>query len=54
MNAKSDFWDNRYSVNEYVYGEQPNSYLKKQLVTHPVGSILFVGEGEGRNGVYAA
>ena len=54
MATKSDFWDERYSVNEYVYGEHPNSYLKEQLEIIPVGSILFVGEGEGRNGVYAA
>ena len=54
MAKKSDFWDERYSVSEYVYGEHPNNYLKKQLETLPVGSILFVGEGEGRNGVYAA
>ncbi len=54
MATKSDFWDERYSVNEYVYGEHPNSYLKEQLDPLPIGSILFVGEGEGRNGVYAA
>ena len=54
MATKSDFWDERYSVNEYVYGEHPNSYLKEQLEIIPIGSILFVGEGEGRNGVYAA
>ena len=54
MATKSDFWDERYSVSEYVYGEHPNTYLKEKLETHPAGSILFVGEGEGRNGVYAA
>ena len=54
MAVKSEFWDNRYSVSEYVYGEHPNSYLKEQLEALPIGSILFVGEGEGRNGVYAA
>lgn len=54
MAIKSAFWDKRYSVSEYVYGEEPNSYLKEQLKTIPIGSILFVGEGEGRNGVYAA
>ena len=54
MATKSDFWDERYSVSKYVYGEHPNSYLKEQLKNLPVGSILFVGEGEGRNGVYAA
>lgn len=54
MATKSDFWDERYSVSEYVYGEHPNTYLKEKLETLPAGSILFVGEGEGRNGVYAA
>lgn len=54
MAAKSEFWNKRYSVNEYVYGKHPNSYLKEQLENLRVGSILFVGEGEGRNAVYAA
>lgn len=54
MRIKSDFWNERYSATEYVYGEESNSYLKKQLSSLPIGSILFVGEGEGRNSVYAA
>ena len=54
MATKSDFWDERYSISEYVYGEHPNAYLKDQLKTLLVGNILFVGEGEGRNAVYAA
>lgn len=54
MVLKSKFWDKRYSGSEYIYGEHPNIYLKKQLENIPVGNILFVGEGEGRNGVYAA
>lgn len=54
MAIKSAFWDKRYSANEYVYGKEPNSYFKKQLNKLPVGNILLVGEGEGRNGVYAA
>lgn len=54
MATKSDFWDERYSVSEYVYGEYPNTYLKEKLETLPTGNILFVGEGEGRNGVHTA
>lgn len=54
MATKSDFWNERYSISEYVYGEHPNAYFKDQLETLPVGNILFVGEGEGRNAVYAA
>lgn len=54
MATKSDFWNERYSISEYVYGEHPNTYFRDQLQTLPVGNILFVGEGEGRNAVYAA
>jgi hypothetical protein len=47
-------WNDRYSIEEYVYGVQPNEYLKEQLETLPVGTILFAAEGEGRNAVFAA
>ena len=47
-------WNDRYSKNEFAYGEQPNNYLKEQLVKLTIGSILFPAEGEGRNAVYAA
>jgi len=54
MNDIADSWNNRYSNDEYVYGELPNNYLKEQLKALPVGKIIFPGEGEGRNAVYAA
>ncbi len=47
-------WNDRYSKNEFAYGEQPNNYLKEQLEKLPVGAILFPAEGEGRNAVFAA
>lgn len=50
----TSFWDDRYSGDDYFYGEQPNEYLKAQLPPFPPGSILFPAEGEGRNAVYAA
>ncbi|EHQ51566.1 MULTISPECIES: class I SAM-dependent methyltransferase [Ectothiorhodospira] len=50
-----EFWDNRYSGTEYVYGTAPNAYL---LAHHPLyqpgQSVLAVGDGEGRNGVWLA
>jgi SAM-dependent methyltransferase len=51
----NDFWNERYSSEEYVYGENPNHFLKEQLekITVP-GKLLLPGEGEGRNAVYAA
>lgn len=47
-------WDDRYSQEEFAYGEQPNNYLKEQLEKLNAGSILFPAEGEGRNAVFAA
>ena len=47
-------WNDRYSADEFAYGEQPNNYLKEQLEKLPVGTILFPAEGEGRNAVFAA
>jgi hypothetical protein len=49
-----DKWNERYSTEEFAYGEQANNYLKDQLGDLTVGSILFPAEGEGRNAVYAA
>ena len=49
-----EFWNERYAELEYVYGEEPNEYLKQQLALLSPGKILFPCEGEGRNAVYAA
>ncbi len=54
MSKLSDNWNSRYSGDEYVYGELPNNFLKEQLGKLSHGKILFPGEGEGRNAVYAA
>ena len=53
-NAWTERWNDRYSNEEFAYGEQPNNYLKEQLEKLPVGKILFPAEGEGRNAVFAA
>lgn len=47
-------WNDRYSNDEFAYGEEPNIYLKENLCKLPVGTILFPAEGEGRNAVFAA
>lgn len=49
-----NMWDQRYEKPEYVYGVEPNQYLKEQLEKLKPGNILFPAEGEGRNAVYAA
>ena len=47
-------WNERYSKEVFAYGEEPNNYLRDQLMKLPVGTILFPAEGEGRNAVFAA
>jgi cyclopropane fatty-acyl-phospholipid synthase-like methyltransferase len=49
-----EFWDERYQVEEYVYGKAPNAFFKTRLDQLDPGNILLPGEGEGRNAVYAA
>ncbi|WP_333821498.1 class I SAM-dependent methyltransferase [Ohtaekwangia sp.] len=49
-----DKWNERYSKEEFAFGEEPNEYLKEQLEKLPAGKILFPAEGEGRNAVFAA
>jgi hypothetical protein len=52
--AWTDRWDDRYSKEEFAYGEQPNDFLKAQIEKLHAGKILFPAEGEGRNAVFAA
>jgi len=54
MNEWINRWNDRYSKDEFAYGEEPNNYLKENLEKLKVGTILFPAEGEGRNAVFAA
>ena len=47
-------WDERYARQEYIYGTEPNNFLKEKLSLIKPGCILFPAEGEGRNAVFAA
>lgn len=49
-----DFWDKRYLEQEFAYGIKPNEFLKSEIGKLKPGKALFLGEGEGRNSVYAA
>lgn len=50
----NNFWDERYSNKNYVYGTKPNQFFKEQIDKLKLGKILLIGEGEGRNAVNAA
>lgn len=51
---EKETWDTRYSADEYIYGVEPNSFLKSFIDNNTPCCILFPAEGEGRNAVYAA
>lgn len=47
-------WDQRYSGETYAYGTEPNGFLVAMATSLPMGRILCLGEGEGRNAVWLA
>lgn len=46
-------WNERYSVDEYIYGTEANSFLAEQAKILQ-GPVLSLAEGEGRNAVFIA
>lgn len=48
-------WDERYGVPDYVFGTEPNGFLRSQEArVRGHGKALCVADGEGRNGVWLA
>ncbi len=48
-------WNDRYGGSEHLFGLKPNEYFKSKIDTlNNVGKLFLPGDGEGRNGVYAA
>jgi SAM-dependent methyltransferase len=48
------FWDNRYATADFVFGTEPNDFLRACAGHIPAGPVLCLGEGEGRNAVFLA
>lgn len=47
-------WDQRYCSDAYIYGTEPNDFLRDQYQAIPQGEVLSLAEGEGRNAVFLA
>ncbi|WP_353047817.1 class I SAM-dependent methyltransferase [Exiguobacterium sp. s22] len=49
-------WDERFSSEEYVYGTEPNEFLREWVTSHQPERkrVLAIAEGEGRNAVWLA
>ena len=49
-----EHWNDRYSKDEFIYGKESNKFFEEEVNKLNPGKILMLGEGEGRNAVYAA
>lgn len=47
-------WETRYGPDEFIYGIEPNDFLASTAADLPIGDVLCVADGEGRNGVHLA
>ncbi len=48
-------WDERYSEAEYIFGIEPNDFLRDEFYRIPAGGrVMCLAEGEGRNAVFLA
>jgi SAM-dependent methyltransferase len=47
-------WDERFSEPGWAYGTEPNDFLVSVADRIPLGRVLCIAEGEGRNAVYLA
>lgn len=53
--SDSAAWDARYAATAWLFGDQPNLYLRAQgFRLRPGQRALAIGDGEGRNGVWLA
>ena len=52
MDAAS--WNSRFAAPQYIYGETPNVFVAEMASRIPVGPVLCLAEGEGRNAVHLA
>jgi len=56
MSKPADFWNDRFSADQYIYGVAPNDFVAtaaEDWLTDPQ-DVLDLGVGEGRNAVYLA
>ncbi len=47
-------WNDRYNLPGWAYGTEPNDFLRANASRIPMGKVLCLAEGEGRNAVFLA
>jgi len=52
----TQFWNERFDKEEFIFGKEPNEYLVEQTKRYlqPGNKVLCIADGEGRNGVWLA
>ena len=52
----TQFWNERFNKEEFIFGKAPNEYLVEQVSQYlkSNSSVLCIADGEGRNGVWLA
>ncbi|MEY3799381.1 MAG: hypothetical protein RLZZ406_682 [Pseudomonadota bacterium] len=52
----TQFWNQRFNKEEFIFGKEPNEYLALQTRKYlkPNNKVLCIADGEGRNGVWLA
>ena len=52
--SRRDSWNQRHDREEYVFGTEPNDFLREVASRIASGPVLCLAEGEGRNAVFLA
>jgi SAM-dependent methyltransferase len=47
-------WDERFGGDGYLYGTEPNDFLRQHVELLPPGEVMCLAEGQGRNAVFLA
>ena len=47
-------WEERYRIDDYLYGIEPNEFLRDNVDRIAMGRVLCLAEGEGRNATFLA
>lgn len=49
-----EIWNERYNTEEYLFGKEPNQFLKEHISILPRGKALDIAMGEGKDAVFLA
>ncbi len=53
--SQKEFWNNKFSKEDYFYGINPNEFLSSNIgLLNNHKKLLCLGEGEGRNAIFFA